>query len=145
MTDWVDFFPQGEVTFLRNQMQKKSSELEKARQEKIKLQKEQKELLGKANEEKKLAVDIIEGEKKFMELDLKRVTEQFQDLQKRISTSCSNGPNSNINRFVNTSHNGDGPPAKRTKLQSDMMKPSNLDKYTNMIYLKNDLISVLYS
>jgi len=118
----------GEVTFLRNQMQKKSSELEKARQEKIKLQKEQKEALGKANEEKKLAVDIIEGEKKFMELDLKRVTEQFQDLQKRISTSCSNGPNSNINRFVNTSHNGDGPPAKRTKLQSDMMKPSNLDK-----------------
>ena len=114
-------------------MQKKSSELEKARQEKMKLQKEQKEALGKANEEKKLAVDIIESEKKFMELDLQRVSEQFQDLQKRMTTTCSNGPNSNINRFVNTSHNGDAPPAKRSKLQSDMMKPSDLDKYTYRI------------
>jgi hypothetical protein len=49
----------GEVTFLRNQLQKKSSELEKARQEKMKLQQQQKEALGKANEEKNLAIDII--------------------------------------------------------------------------------------
>ena len=96
----------------------------------MKLQQQQKEALGKANEEKNLAIDIIEGEKKFLELDLKRVTDQFQDLKKSMST-CSNVPsNSNIDdRFVNTSYNGDGPPAKRTKRQSDMMKPSNLDKY----------------
>ena len=122
---------------MRNQLTKKQNEIEKGRQEKLKLLEQQKQELKKAEKDKDLALQKVQTEKEFMQRELDQVTDSFQMLQKqaklgRPPLELANGDqgehsHSKLSKRRKSGDAKPSPPAKRSRMQ-----PANLDEYDLM-------------